>query len=365
MGASDLQTTPRERPDPLVAEALATLGTPERPHYAVGVLLDAQDFGAEQLYHRARAARAYAALYGHGTIAGLRVAGVFHADATAPAGSVPRLEIEVAPGAALDRLGRIVELRRRQCLDLGRWWDAQAALPLDAAARQRLVSAVRGGGAGDARVHLDVWLRFVQCSHGLTPAFAAGPFNATDYNVPHRMADGFELSFALSRLEGDLPATPQPRSRDIERRLAQLSALTDPAELEAARRAWGLACVFEAWPEAADDLPGSLPRLVEHDATLPGSSEDDRTRVLLARIHVPVTQADATAFPLIDRTRWTALDEALAVAQVAERAASTDADIVTALRALRVAEAAHPVDNRQRPVVFNPYFWRGRLAGDV
>ena len=50
----------------------------------------------------------------------------------------------VAPGAALDRFGRLIELRRRQCLDLGRWWAQMQALPADDAARQRLVSAVRG-----------------------------------------------------------------------------------------------------------------------------------------------------------------------------------------------------------------------------
>ena len=256
-------------------------------------------------------------------------------------------------------------MRRRQCLDLDRWWDAQAALPADAAARQRLVSAVRGRAAGDLRVHLDIWLRFVVCPHGQTPAFAARPFNATNFNVPHRLADGFDLTFSLSRLAGEVPVLPQPRSLELERQLAQLNAVTDPAELEAARRAWGVSCVLDAWPQAADDLKFGLPRLAEHDGGTAETAAEDRLRVLLARVHVPVTQAGATALPLIDRTRWQALEAVLAAAQAAERAAVGDAAIRDALRALRAAEATHPVDNAVRPVVFNPYFWRGRLAADV
>ncbi len=364
MGASDLSLPTTPRVDPLVADALSTLGTPERPNYAVGVLLDADDFFAEQLYHRARMARALAALHGHGTIAGLRVAGVFKPDPAQPA-LPPRLEIEVAPGAALDRLGRVIEVRRRQCLDLGRWWDAQAALPTDAAARARLVSAVRGRAAGDLRVHLDVWLRFVVCPHGQTPAFASGPFNATDFNLPHRLADGFDLTFSLSRLAGEAPVPPHPRSVELERQLAQLNAVTDPAEREAARRAWGVACVLDAWPQAADDLKLGLPRLAEHDEGTAEIAAEDRLRILLARLHVPVTQTSATALPLIDRVRWQSLAAALAAAQAAERATVDDAAVRDAMRALRAAEALQPVDNGVRPVVFNPYFWRGRLAADL
>lgn len=371
MGASaDPSFASIPRVDPLVAEVLGALGTPERPHYAAGVLLDAEDFFAEQLYHRARLARVLAALHGHGTVAGLRVAGVFRAVA-APAGQpVPpaRLEIDVAPGAALDRLGRVIEVRRRQCLDLGRWWDAVTALPVDAAARQRLTSAVRprAGNASDLRVCLDVWLRFVVCPHGQTPAFAAGPFNATDYQVPHRLADGFDLTLALSRLDGDSPVPPAPQSLALERRRVQLGVLADPTERQAAQRAWRVASVLDAWPQAADDLRLGLPRLAEHDDTGPADTvAEDRLRVLLARVQVPVTQADATAVPQIDHVRWQSLDAALTTATAAERTAVDDDAVREALRALRTAEADHPVDNAVRPLVFNPEVWRGRLAADV
>ena len=60
--------------DPLYARPAA-----ERPSYATGMLLDAQDFADEQTYHRGRLARALASLTGGGTLAGLRVS---HSPAT-------------------------------------------------------------------------------------------------------------------------------------------------------------------------------------------------------------------------------------------------------------------------------------------
>jgi len=54
--------------DPLYTQPLS-----ERPVYATGMLLDAQDFADEQTYHRAQLARAMAFLAGGGTLAGLRV----------------------------------------------------------------------------------------------------------------------------------------------------------------------------------------------------------------------------------------------------------------------------------------------------
>jgi len=53
--------------DPLYARPLS-----ERPVYATGMLLDAQDFADEQTYHRAQLARAMAFLAGGGP-GGLRV----------------------------------------------------------------------------------------------------------------------------------------------------------------------------------------------------------------------------------------------------------------------------------------------------
>ena len=53
--------------------ALRPIQVPVRPFYALGVLLDADDFFGEQSYHRGRAARAFKYLFGTGTAAGLEV----------------------------------------------------------------------------------------------------------------------------------------------------------------------------------------------------------------------------------------------------------------------------------------------------
>ena len=57
----------------LVEDELSGGEPPDRVFYATGVLLDAKDFQDEQMYHRARLARALAYAHSSGTVAGLRV----------------------------------------------------------------------------------------------------------------------------------------------------------------------------------------------------------------------------------------------------------------------------------------------------
>ena len=77
------------------------LDSRDRLNYVQGMLLDAESFGDEQLYHRGRLARALAYLFGTGTVAGLAVA--YRNDAGQD-------EIEVAPGihATWPRAGHIL-----------------------------------------------------------------------------------------------------------------------------------------------------------------------------------------------------------------------------------------------------------------
>ncbi|MEZ5609648.1 MAG: hypothetical protein R3E45_04260 [Rhodocyclaceae bacterium] len=118
---------------PPADDPLYALPDASRPHYATGMLLDAGDFADEQTYHRNRLARALAfvsgagarrlpealdpdtagaaGLFGGGTLAGLRVRQV-------PAAGEAVEEIRIAPGLAVDRLGRLVEVPRAVCLRL-------------------------------------------------------------------------------------------------------------------------------------------------------------------------------------------------------------------------------------------------------
>src|SRR4051812_23559939 len=113
----------KNQPDPI-----AEPNSPDRVFYATGTLLSAEDFVAEQSYHRGRLARVMAALHGHGTIAGLRVD-----YKAADAAKDIEEQLQLTPGLALDRLGRLIEVPRLWCLRINRWFDAQPAASLKAA----------------------------------------------------------------------------------------------------------------------------------------------------------------------------------------------------------------------------------------
>lgn len=342
MGAADTDLL-KEQADDLVAESLALRGVPERVNYATGVLLGAEDFAAEQLYLRGRMGRAFAALYGHGTVAGLRV--------SCPANDNTDLEVTVAPGLAMDRLGRLIEVRRTQCVHIVRWLAQRQAMRASATERAAVIDAVREDTPGSKRLVFDVFARFAICPHGKTPAFAAGPFNATDYVVASRLADAFELNLQIAHVVGvseSAPkgtlAMPQPRSTKLEGMLADLQGVSDPAQLEAARRAWCVESALDAWPQASQVDENRLPRLAEH------ANEADWDKVLLGRVSVPVQQADAVSFPTIDTA---------AIAAIAAAPEPAPAE------KLKEPKWRNLADNGLRPVVFNPYSWRGRLGGDL
>lgn len=239
----------------------------DRVYYATGVLLDAHDFGAEQLYHRNRLARALAYLHGSGTVAGLKV--VWESpldpgdDPDFPQGREERIVVQ--SGIAVDRLGRIIEVPRCACLRLAQWYEGQE------------VDDLRTGwhGAPFSGVVADVFVRFVTCERGKTPAFAAGPFDALDAVTPSRLRDSYELTLVVRKEAAPpLPQSPWP----------DLAAIASADGEEAAHAALHEA-VFGAWREGTDwwNLDGPVP-LPEH------TSGQDTTAVFLARLVVPATQ---------------------------------------------------------------------------
>ncbi len=202
------------------------LQNPDQVFYATGVLLDADDFKAEQLYHRSRLARALAYLHGSGTVAGLKVVWEQAIETTeTQAGREERLIVK--PGLAIDRLGRLIELPRSACIRLNRWFEAQTESDLIQAfhAPSNSVMISRNFlpdpehpnerpielGNGVSGVVVDVFLGFTLCERGKTPALATGPFDALDAVVPSRLRDGYQLSLVLRQeptddLLGILPA---------------------------------------------------------------------------------------------------------------------------------------------------------------
>lgn len=233
--------------DPLDA-ALA----PDRVSYAVGALLGVQDFTDEQTYHRGRLARALEFLSGYGTLTGLKV------DWQGPAKD-PNEEILVRAGAAIDRLGRIVEVPRDACIRLDTWYQAQTPDDLN-----------QGFHAAAGGVIVDVFLRFAACERALQPAFDTGPFDATDFVTPSRVRDAYKLDLVI-RKEGNppLPVNPWP----------DFSAEPDLAK----RRTALHDAIYGSWkaPAQQRDDKGNLVPLAEH------VPNQDAAAIFLARFTVP------------------------------------------------------------------------------
>jgi hypothetical protein len=229
---------------------------PDRLAYATGMLLDASDFEEEQLYHRGRLARALAYLHGDGTVVGLRV----DHDAAPSTGE----RIIVRPGIALDRVGRLIEVPGTACLRLDRWYQSIDPSALDAAMHEA------AGG-----VVVDVFARFVSCARGKTPAFAAGPFDATDAVQPSRVRDGYQISLFPR------PEDPQP----LPDQDYAIATAHDAAALQQA--------VFEKWnQDAAAWTDQGLAARREH---LPNQ---DTTSVFLARLVLPATRGPSGTRPV-------------------------------------------------------------------
>jgi hypothetical protein len=271
--------------DPLYAQPLS-----ERPLYATGMLLDAQDFSDEQTYHRVQLARAMAFLAGGGTLAGLRVT---HQAAGAGPNGQPE-EIRVEPGLAVDRLGRLIELPRPACLRLVRWYEAQNAIDGGDTLRRAaygnlarflsaraIAEAVLPGAVviPDRAVVADVFLRFVACPRGLTPSFAAGPFDALNAVSTSRVRDAYELLLiprqGLDDAYDGLPVAPGA------------SVLGDATAVPDARHAAMQDAVLAAY--AASGRSGNAGQL----APLPEQPTGiDPTAVFIGRVLIPVAASD-------------------------------------------------------------------------
>jgi hypothetical protein len=238
------------------------------------VLLDALDFRAEQSYHRGRLARALTYLFGTGTAAGLAV--VWEkpirpgTDTDFPDGREERLRLK--PGLAIDRLGRLIEVPREWCIRLGRWYGSRTPAELSAALHQGVVTA-------------DVFLRFLTDERGRTPAFASGPFDATDATIPSRLRDAFAVDLVL-RPE---PTPPLPHGLPGNPSWPDLSQGTAGERRDALHTA-----LLGAWREGTGflDDQGRLGPLAEH---VPGQ---DTTAVLLARVALPADPAEADGRPV-------------------------------------------------------------------
>ncbi len=196
---------------------------PQRVFYSTGRMLGVADFQADQDYHRARLARALIQLYGTGTVSGLLVQTDGNPDPT-------QLEIQVTPGMAIDRIGRIIDVPRLVCIVANNWlnqyvqaWRAQQSGQVAIADPN---SAIHDG----SHLTVDVFATFVACTRGVTPCFAAeDDYDATDAFSANRYLDSFAMQLVLrTDPSPGLPVDPWKISGALPN--GALSAIT-PANL--------------------------------------------------------------------------------------------------------------------------------------
>jgi hypothetical protein len=240
-------------------DPLEQAGTPERVNYATGVLLQAEDFLDEQTYHRAQLAVALRHLVGFGTLAGLAV--------RAPKPEDNELELRVEPGIALDRFGRLIEVRIPYCIRLARWFAVQDPAVLNASSWTKPAPQVA------AAVIADVFLSARACGRGKTPSFASGPFDALDAVVPARLSEEPELTI-IPRLEDKSSGTAEPQTIVEPENVWPGANASAENKLKAVLGSWN-------WGFAADP-DNELKPLAEHVGKMNLSS------VLLARLLIPV-----------------------------------------------------------------------------
>jgi hypothetical protein len=102
------------------------------------------------------------------------------------------LEIQVAPGMAVDRVGRMIEVPRTVCIRIQVWLANQTVSDLN--------SALHSGN-----ILIDVFATFIPCTRGVTPCFATNDdYSATDAFSPNRLLDSFAMQLVLRT-----DATPQ------------------------------------------------------------------------------------------------------------------------------------------------------------
>jgi len=257
-------------------DSLTKVEGPDRVHYKTGVLLNADDFVAEQNYHRGRLARALAYVNGSGTLAGLKVVHEPEAAATAETPLKPE-RILIEPGIAIDRLGRLIEVPDMLCVRLNHWYEQQD----DAELRQSWNAADALWPGAVSGVAVDVFIRFAACERGKTPVFSCGPFDAIDAVTAARLRDGYETELLLRKeaAPGE-PVNPWP----------DLSAVAESERPEQLRQA-----IFSAWNRQGSTIDDSLQGL---DPLSEHAAGQDTTSLMLARMIIPADEAGPGSRPL-------------------------------------------------------------------
>ena len=175
---SDFQTTILEP---------GTLDPGKRVNYLTGLVLGVDELRQEQTYFIERDRLHQRALHGYGTVHGLRVTVPPVVDVLGP-------EVRVSPGMAVDPHGQHVCVGQVQCARVNAWLNTH---------RDEIVERIGGSPPGALSIYLVLCYR--ECETDNVP-LPGGPCRSQDDTMAaSRLADGFELLFAL-----DAPAPASP-----------------------------------------------------------------------------------------------------------------------------------------------------------
>jgi hypothetical protein len=247
------------------SDPLSQVVEPKRVSYATGRMLGVEDFQTEQTYHRGRLARVLAAAVGTGTLFGLNVI-------TNGAAAVDDVELEVTPGVAIDRAGRVIDVPYTVCIRMKKFLDGKSDTDLS--------DAFKSG-----KIVADVFATFMACDRGKTPSFATmDDYDATDAFTANRLLDSFGMQLVL-RAEAD-PKLPQDPWQGVGALRAPGSNAADPTA-DALKQ------------HILDAKGGSAFIPVEY----PSDPKFDRTSVFLARVKITAAQANPGDRPTYDVTK--------------------------------------------------------------
>jgi hypothetical protein len=254
----------------------------ERVSFQPGILLGAAALNAEQTYHLRRLTRHQRWLIGPGTVFGLRV-DVMN---PAPPDDPTDVRLTVAPGYAIDGLGREVLVNEAYAISLRDWLAANG-------------SGVAGNLVGGT-LYLRITVRSRAAPQGLQPVVSELFDAGLDPVVSSRIGDSFLLEVTGDAKQlGDAPARPldswaplnaTPATGDVPgaltaRETTTLGGITDAGLHNAmALQAWLLRQPLPPF----DDSPGADAGYLE------------ASRLLLASAHVAL--ANITTAPTIAAT---------------------------------------------------------------
>jgi hypothetical protein len=94
-------------------------------------------------------------------------------------------EIQVTPGLAIDRVGRLIEVPTTVCILLQPWLSGQSPMGQN--------DSIVGGN-----LYIDVFATYAPCTQGVTPCFATqDDYSATDAFSANRVLDSFAMQLVL------------------------------------------------------------------------------------------------------------------------------------------------------------------------